>query len=57
MGEKAAFNSEKAHRYKRRKNDRHKIETCSEKRGGGEAERMEGEGGGGGVRHRLKPTV
>lgn len=30
-GEKAAFNSKKAHRYKRQKNDRHKSETCSEK--------------------------
>lgn len=29
--EKAAFNSKKAHRYKRQKNDRHKSETCSEK--------------------------
>lgn len=31
VGEKAAFNSKKAHRYKRQKNDRHKSETCSEK--------------------------
>lgn len=44
---KTAFNSKKAHRYKRQKNDRHKSETCSEKRGGGRRKRwMRGEGKG-----------
>lgn len=58
-GEKAAFNSKKAHRYKRQKNDRHKSETCSEKmrrREMGEMDGGWGEGGRGG-RVRFKPTV
>lgn len=29
--EKALFNSKKAQRYKRQKNDKHMSETCSEK--------------------------